>query len=130
MPAEGWRFPRAAGFALEPKALTEVDYRQLSQLWDGVSFAVARRNLGVLVFNGSGMLSSLRAGGTRSAVVLVNYTGYPVEAVTLQFPGAVKTARLLAPGRQPVKLERYELEQGGTGVDVARMEHLAIVVIE
>ncbi len=152
MPAEGWRSPRAAGFALEPKALTEADYRQLSQLWDGVSFAVARRNLGVRVFNGSGMLSSLRAGGTRltgeplvqqpcmlsslraggtrSAVVLVNYTGYPVEAVTLQFPGAVKTARLLAPGRQPVKLERYELEQGGTGVDVARMEHLAIVVIE
>jgi hypothetical protein len=90
-----------------------------------------RRNLGARLFNVSSMLSNLlEAADGKSAVLhLVNYSGFPVENVTVHLLGKYKSASLIAPGNAPKKVELYEIEEG-TGIDVDKVGVTASLVLE
>ena len=90
-----------------------------------------RRNLGARLFNVSSMLSNLieSADGKQTALHLVNYSGFPVENVTVHVLGKFKTATLLAPGAQARKIEVYEIEEG-TGIDIDSVNVAATLMLE
>lgn len=123
------------GWKLEPPPPGRITYseeqiKQLDQIWREVNSIIGRRNYGVRVFGAPGMLSSLKESpdGRHLALILVNYTDYPVENITLHFTGRMQRARL-SNGREEKVLETYEVDDG-TGVDVAKVEDLAIVTVE
>lgn len=124
-----------AGWKLEPPPPGRFTYsdeqvKQLDQIWREVNSIIGRRNYGVRVFGAPGMLSTLKESpdGRHLAVVLINYTDYPVENITLHFTGRMQRARLLN-GRGERMLETYETDDG-TGADLAKVEDLAIVLAE
>ncbi len=124
-----------AGWKLEPPPPGKFTYsdeqvKQLDQIWREVNSIIGRRNYGVRVFGAPGMLSTLKKSpdGRHLAVIFVNYTDYPVENVTLHFLGRVQRARVSGLRGERV-LETYEVDDG-TGVDLARVEDLAVVVVE
>lgn len=124
-----------AGWKLEPPPPGRITYtdeqvKQLDQIWREVNSIIGRRNYGVRVFGAPGMLSTLKEPkeGAQLALVLVNYTDYPVENITLHFPFRVQRARLQAP-RGTSAPEVYETEEG-SGADLARVEDLALLVFE
>lgn len=124
-----------AGWKLEPPPPGKFTYsdeqvKQLDQIWREVNSIIGRRNYGVRVFGAPGMLSALKESpdGSHVAVILVNYTDYPVENITLHFAGRVQRPRL-TDGRGERVLEAYEVEDG-TGVDIERVQDLALVVAE
>lgn len=124
-----------AGWKLEPPPPGQFTYsdsqvKQLDQIWREVNSIIGRRNYGVRVFGAPGMLSTLKESpdGRRWAVILVNYTDYPVENITLHFTGRVQRARLVDV-RGERALETYEVDDG-TGVDLEKVEALALVVVE
>jgi hypothetical protein len=77
------------------------------------------------------MLSRIGQGPDGKGVFLqlVNYSGYPVENVTVHLLGEFKTAKLLRPGAEPVKLETYATEEG-TGIDVPAADIFAVLAVE
>jgi hypothetical protein len=124
-----------AGWKLEPPPPGKFTYsdeqvKQLDQIWREVNSIIGRRNYGARVFGAPGMLSTLKVSpdGSRLAVILVNYTDYPVENITLHFPIRVQRARL-ADGRGAEMLEVYETDDG-SGVDVPRVEDLALITAD
>ncbi len=124
-----------AGWKLEPPPPGKFTYsdeqvKQLDQIWREVNAIIGRRNYGVRVFGAPGMLSTLKESpdGRHLAVILVNYTDYPVENITLHFTGRMQRPRL-TDGRGERGLEAYEVEDG-TGVDIDRVQDLALVVAE
>jgi hypothetical protein len=122
-----WKFP-----AVTPKEITlkEDDVKMLDDIWKEVNTLTGRRNLGVRLFNVSSMLSNIVESGDGKAVLyLVNYSGYPVENITVHLLGKYKTARLLAPGAAAKSLAVYENEEG-TGVDIDGIAVSAAVVLE
>ncbi len=123
------------GWKLEPPPPGRITYsedqiKQLDQIWREVNSIIGRRNYGVRVFGAPGVLSTLKESpdGRHLALVLVNYTDYPVENITLHFTGRMQRGRL-SDGREEKVLETYEVDDG-TGVDVAKLEDLAIVTVE
>ncbi len=124
----GWKFPppRADQITLTQQELTRVD-----DVWKGINSMIGRTNLGVRLFNVSGVLSSLLgdAEGKRLVLELLNYTSYPVESITVQMAGRYSSATLYEPGQPPRKLEVYETEDG-TGVDIDRLSVSAAIEIE
>ena len=90
-----------------------------------------RLNLGARLFNVSSMLSNLVESddGRPAVLYLVNYSGYPVENVTVHLLGKYKTARLAAPGSPDRTVELYEVEDG-VGVDIADVATVAALVLE
>jgi hypothetical protein len=90
-----------------------------------------RRNLGARLFNVSSMLSNMieSEDGSKAIVQLVNYSGYPVENVTVHMLGKYRSATLLTPGSEPRKIEIYPLEEG-CGVDVNSVGVLATLLLE
>ncbi len=124
-----------AGWKLEPPPPGRITYsdeqvKQLDQIWREVNSIIGRRNYGVRVFGAPGMLSTLKESpdGKNLAVILVNYTDYPVENITLHFTGRMQRARLVDAHGSRV-LETYEVDDG-TGVDVERVEDVAVVAVE
>lgn len=124
-----------SGWKLEPPPPGRITYsdqqvKQLDQIWREVNSIIGRRNYGVRVFGAPGMLSTLKepAGGGRLALLLVNYTDYPVENITLHFPFRVQRARLASPQGKGTP-EVYETEEG-SGLDLARVADLALVSFE
>lgn len=109
---------------------SDEQVKQLDLIWREVNSIIGRRNYGVRVFGAPGMLSTLKESpdGRHLAVIFVNYTDYPVENVTLHFTGRIQRARVSGLRGERV-LETYEVE-GGTGVDLALVEDLAVVVAE
>ncbi|MGB9609760.1 MAG: hypothetical protein ACPL7M_02215, partial [Bryobacteraceae bacterium] len=125
-----------AGWKLElppPGRITYTDeqVKQLDQIWREVNSIIGRRNYGVRVFGAPGMLTTLKQAPEdgRMALLLVNYTDYPVENITLHFPFRAQRARIVTP-RGSGTLEVYEAEEEGSGIDVARVEELALVTFE
>lgn len=123
------------GWKLEPPPPGRITYseeqiKQLDQIWREVNSIIGRRNYGVRVFGAPGMLSSLKESpdGRHLALILVNYTDYPVENITLHFTGRMQRARLADGGGESV-LETYEVEDG-TGVDLAKVQDVAVVTVE
>jgi hypothetical protein len=78
-------------------------------------------------------LSSIQATPNRDRLVvtLINYTGYPVDAITVYFPDKRKRVQMLTPEGNPRALKTYPLEdQDGTGVDIDKMDRVAILIAE
>ncbi len=119
----GWR----TGLALEKQ---ESD--RLNDIWHEVQSMIGRRNMGVRLFNVSSMLSNVLGDGTgkQMVVYLLNYSNYPVEAVTLHLTDKYRRATLYAPGHAPAPLELYGTEEEGTGVDIERVSVFAAVYLE
>jgi hypothetical protein len=67
--------------------------------------------------------------GKRAMLHLVNYSGYPVENVTVHLLGKYKLARLLTPGAPAKTLGVYGNEEG-TGVDIETVGVSATLVVE
>jgi hypothetical protein len=85
----------------------------------------------VRLFNVSSMLSSLTAsaGGQRLVLHLVNYSGFPVEDITVHLLGSHKKARLLQPEAPPKDLALYPTEEG-VGCEISRIATVAAIEIE
>jgi len=110
--------------------IPESQVKQLDDAWREINGILGRRNFGVRLFNASSVLSSLRAAADRKKVALhlVNYSDYPLEAVTVEALGIYKTATLLTPqGRR--KLEVFTGEEQ-TEITIEKMEDVAILILE
>ena len=105
----------------DPKRITleESQVNRLNDIWRDVQSMIGRRNLGVRLFNVSGMLSNLLAGpeGTPVVIHLVNYTSYPVENITVHLLGTFHRATLWTPEAGERALTPYKTEEG-TGLDI------------
>ncbi len=127
-PDPGWSFPMESPEAI---AIRQADLPKLEHLWKRVSESTGRRNFGIRLFNGASLLSHPMAApdGKRLAIPIVNYTGYPAEAVTVHLLGEWRKARLLAPGREPRELTLYPAREG-SGLEIASLEVMAVVEVE
>jgi hypothetical protein len=132
-PPANWQIPPMTGYVLMLNQLSKGDLTELESVWDRISIATGRKNLGVRVFNGAGMLSSVQAPPNRERLVvtLINYTGYPVDAITVYFPDGRKAVRMITPEEGSRALKPYPLEdQDGTGVEIDKMDRVAILIAE
>jgi hypothetical protein len=109
----------------------EKDIQEIDFMWRGISWAITQQNLGAKLFHAAGMLSRLLAepDGKRLVLQLVNYTNYPVENVTVRFPGQFQQARLLTPEADPKKLEIYDMDKA-TAVDIDQVPVCATIIVE
>jgi hypothetical protein len=123
-----WKFPAPQAGQI---TLSDADVKTLDDIWKEMNSMTGRRNLGVRLFNVSSMLSNFTesADRTTSVLQLVNYSGFPVENVTVHLLGKFKSAQLLAPGAPPKKVEAYEVEEG-TGVDIDGVNVAATLLME
>ncbi|MDP9169948.1 MAG: hypothetical protein M3N54_04970, partial [Acidobacteriota bacterium] len=104
----------------------------VNTIWQKVSAAVGRQNMGARLFNVSSMLSNLVAlRGARQLVLhLVNYSEYPASGITARVVGNYRRARLYRPGEAPVDLDVEKIEDGtGFAID-QRIVTIATVVLE
>lgn len=123
-----WKFPTPAPGEI---TLSDKDVKMLDDIWKEVNTLTGRRNLGVRLFNVSSMLSNIveSADGKQAVLHLVNYSGHPVENVTVHLLGKYKTARLLSPGATVRTLSVYDNEEG-TGIDIDAINVSATVIVE
>lgn len=124
-----WKFPQIRADQI---TLGDNDVKFLDEIWKEVNGMTGRRNLGARLFNVSSMLSNLivTSDSKQTVLQLVNYSGYPVENVTVHFLGKFKSARLTAPGMAQNKLlEIFETEDG-SGVEVAKIAGAAAIVLD
>lgn len=123
-----WRFPapRDGQITLDEKELVKLD-----GIWKEVNALTGRRNLGARLFNVGTMLSNLTESpdGNRRLLHLVNYTDFPVEAITAHMLGKWGRATLHQPGLPSKQLETYSTEDG-TGIDIPEMGWYAILEVE
>jgi hypothetical protein len=124
----GWRDEGAQGDSI---TLDKKELERLNDIWHDVNSMVGRKNLGVRLFNVSSMLSNLLVSseGKQVIVHLVNYSGYPVENVTVHFLGKYTKAILLTPEGAEKGLDIYQTEDGG-GVDIDKVGVCATVKLE
>ncbi|MBL8234469.1 MAG: hypothetical protein JNL98_38585 [Bryobacterales bacterium] len=125
---KGWKMPVPEGAKI---TFDREHYKAIEAIWPELHSAVNRRNFAARLFNVSGTLSYLQfsTGGKRALLNLVNYTDYPVEAITAFVQGKYKGATLYAPGRTPVKLNVYDAPEG-TGVEIESIATCAAVLLE
>lgn len=125
-----WKMPADSKNHL---TVDEEDVKKLDEIWKEMNTMTGRRNLGVRLFNVSSMLSYFQVSpdGKRAALQLVNYSGYPVEAVTAHVLGRYRRAWLETPEGGRKALPTYEVEEGeGTGVDIDLVPVCAVVMLE
>lgn len=124
----GWRFPSARGDAI---TLEKADLQKLDDIWKELNAMTGRRNLGARLFNVSSMLSNLLTmpDGKGLVVHLVNYSNYPVDAITVHLLGKFKTCRLFTPEAPPKDLELFPVEEG-TGVEIDKLFAAGTLVLE
>ena len=67
--------------------------------------------------------------GNTVIVFLINYTDFPVEAITVHALGTWKKVRVIEPGGEGYDLEPYPVS-GGTGVDLDTVATVAAVRFE
>lgn len=124
----GWKFP-----APKPGQITlgDAEIKILDDIWKEMNSMTGRRNLGVRLFNVSSMLSNFleSADGKQTVLHLVNYSNFPVEAITVHALGKYKSAKLYQPDGSVKNLQIYESEDG-TGIDVDQVVVSATVVLE
>ncbi len=124
----GWKDQRPDGDRI---TLDKAELERLGDIWRDVNSMVGRRNLGVRLFNVSSMLSNMLVSedGQTAILHLVNYSDYPVENVTAQFPTGYKRATLLTPGGTEKALEIYKTEEGWA-TDIDKVAVCATVRLE
>jgi hypothetical protein len=123
-----WKFPPPRADQI---TLSEEDVKMLDEIWKEMNSMTGRKNLGARLFNVSSMLSDYAhsADGSQTVLQLVNYSGFPVENVTVHVLGQFKSATLLAPGADPKKIEVYEVEEG-TGIDIDGVNVAATLMLQ
>jgi len=123
----GWKFSPPTGSRI---TLADSELERINDVWQGINSVVGRGNFGVRLFNVSGMLSSLLGDPDHGPVVLhlVNFTNYPIEAVTVHLIDKFQRARLYAPEREARELPLYPVD-GGLGVDIDRVGVCAVLVL-
>ncbi len=120
----GWTFPPQRRDQI---TVNESEIDRLEDMWQGVNSIVGRSNLGVRLFNVSTMRSELLAApGGGAVLILVNYSDYPVENITIRPLQKYSKATLYRPGREPVELEIFE--NGECDIDV--VDDCALVRLE
>lgn len=114
---------------------TEVTFsdsqiKQLDEIWSEINRTLGRENFAVRVFGAPAMLSNLKAtpDGRKMVLHLVNYSDYPVEAITIHALERYAKATLLVPKGKPA-VELFDHE-GASGVDIEKVEDVAILVLE
>ena len=114
----GWKESMQPGQITLPESQT----KKLNDLWHDVQSMIGRRNLGARLFNVSSMLSNMlvSADGKTVVVHLVNYSNYPVEAVTVHLLGQYRQAKLFTPEGGERSVEIYKTEEG-SGVDIDKV---------
>jgi hypothetical protein len=106
------------------------DVGSLEPVYRRVEVIVGRTNFGLRVFNGAGILSapySLPGGAV--GILLVNYTSYPAENITLHVLGTWKKATLEAPGQPPKTLNIYSVKTA-TAVEIDSLDLAGFVRVE
>lgn len=121
-----WKFPAPTP---EQITLSEDDVKTLDEIWKQVNAMSGWRSLGARLFNVSSMLSNLLETDKGAVLHLVNYSGYPVENVTVHLMGKYKSATLMAPGQAAKKIEIYDNEEG-TGVEIPGIGVMGTVILE
>lgn len=124
----GWKFPAAKPGEI---TLAKDDLEKLDAIWKELNAMTGRRNLGARLFNVSSMLSNLLVSpdGKQTLLYLVNYSNYPVDSVTIHLTGKFKRARIYQPGKKPLDLAIYPIEEG-TGVDVEQIKEFGALLVE
>jgi hypothetical protein len=124
----GWKDPTPSPGSI---TLDKDELARLNDMWKDVNNLIGRRNLGVRLFNVSSMLSNyLASADGKSAVVhLVNYSDYPVEAVTMHYLADYPHATLISPEGKQKTLEVYKTDEGW-GVDIDRVVVCATIKLE
>jgi hypothetical protein len=95
-PPAGWLFPAPEPAALE---VSQAEADALQFAWDLIKSGRLRQNFSARVFNAYAMLSNFVTSpdGRQSLFHLVNYTGFPQEDITVQFPMRWRSVRLYRP---------------------------------
>lgn len=124
----GWKLDTARD--AQRITFDEQQIRQLDEAWREINSLIGRRNFAARIFGAPSMLSSLKATADRNtlALHLVNYSDYPVESISVHLNGKFSRARLLTPQGERAG-DLYPLEDG-TGVDIDKVEDVAILLIE
>jgi hypothetical protein len=126
----GWKMPATSKNML---TVDKEEVEKLDDIWKEMNSMIQRRNLGVRLFNVSAMLSFFQASpdGKQAVLHLVNYSGYPVEAVTAHVLGRYKKAWVVTPEGERKAVEAYDVEEGAaTGVDIDIVPAFALVTLE
>jgi len=114
---KGWTDEKPKGDSF---TLDQPDLDRLDELAKEVDARISRNSLGVRVFNAASMLSHVLVSSDEKTIVvhLVNYSDYPVQNLTLMFPGRYKAATLIAPeGSAPIRDIFQTPDSSGLGVD-------------
>ena len=114
---KGWtdEQPKGDSFTLD-----KPDLDRLDDLTKEINARIARNSLGIRVFNAASMLSNVLVSSDEKTIVvhLVNYSDYPVQNLTLMFPGRYKAATYIAPeGAAPIRDIFQTPDSSGLGVD-------------
>lgn len=115
-----------------PEAITFTDDQisQLDEIWKEINRVIGRENFAVRLFGAPAMLSNLKASPDGKTLVLhlINYSDYPVEAITVHTTDVFRKAKLLTPrGEESPELYKHE---EGAGIDIDKVEDVAILVLE
>ena len=123
----GWKMTQPAG---DGYTFNDEQVKQLGEIWREVNGILGRRNFGVRLFNAATMLANLKTPdrGKTAALLLVNYSDYPVEDNTVQVAGPYKTAKLLTP-RGPRAVDVFPVEDG-LDITIKHLDDVAILVLE
>jgi len=124
----GWKFPLPKDNGI---TLAKDDFAKLDEIWKEVNGMTGRNNLGARLFNVSSMLSNLleAPSGEQLVLHLVNYTDFPVDAITAHVLGTYHHARLLAPDGTSKDLPVYPVEES-TGIDIDKVDVVAAIIVE
>lgn len=106
------------------------EVKRQDEIWRGINSYIYGRNFAVRVFGAPGMLSDLKISPDQKRLVLhlVNYTDYPVESITFHMDAKFAKATVITPAGSKA-LELYE-EEEGSGIDLPKVETVAILVVE
>lgn len=127
----GVKVIEAPGPALGPGfVIPSEEIKTLADAWREINTALGRMNLGMRVFGAPSTICvfNASAGGKRRAIHLLNFSGYPVEGVTIHVAGSFSSARILTPaGDRPTAVVPIE---GGIEIDGSTIGDVAVVLVE
>jgi len=107
------------------------DVGKLEPVYRRVEVTVGRTNFGLRVFNGAAILSApySLSSGKSVGVLLVNYTDYVAENITLHVQGTWKKATLESPGQPPKPLSIYSVKTA-TAIEIDALDTIAFIRVE
>ncbi len=108
----------------------EDEIKELSDAWREINSMLGRRNFGLRVFGAPGALSNLKISpdGKKVAIHLLNYTGYPLQNISLHLAGRYSKARMITAAGE-TNPAVYPIEEG-IEIEVDRLDGVAVIVVE